>query len=191
MTNTFENRKEEFAAECKVINLRYEYEGYTGSEKWAIISELTEMELLEKYPNEVKKYLPFVLLSVEQGKVIREFNQNEDKFRKRQNNNEDAFGYDDDVTERFHSEVVVPDFVEQQEMDEYYQVREEQKMQLLMQAISTLTEKQYKYLVMRYITGKSAKEIAAEEGVTHQAIEKHINSAKKKFEKVFEEFFSK
>lgn len=135
--------------------------------------------------------MPFVHLSVEQGKVIKEFNQNEDKFRKRQNNNEDAFGYDDDVTERFHSEVVMPDFVEQQEMDEYHQVREEQKMQLLMQAISTLTEKQYKYLVMRYVTGKSTKEIAAEEGVTHQAIEKHINSAKKKFEKVFEEFFSK
>ena len=39
--------KEEFQNECKVINLKYEYEGYTGEEQWAIISELTKKELFE------------------------------------------------------------------------------------------------------------------------------------------------
>lgn len=34
------------------------------------MSELSEQELFEKYPDEVKKYIPFVLLSVEQGKAI-------------------------------------------------------------------------------------------------------------------------
>ena len=33
--------KEEFQNECKVINLKYEYEGYIGVEQWAIISALT------------------------------------------------------------------------------------------------------------------------------------------------------
>jgi len=183
-------RKESFKSECKVINLKYEYEGYNGTEKWAIISELTETELFEKYPDEVEQYVPFVLLSVEQGKAIAEFNRNEDKFKKRRQNNESGFGYDE-LTETEHSEVAVPDFLEQKENDEYYENREEQKMQLLVQAMASLTEKQYKYLVMRYVEGKSVKEIAAEEGVSHQAIDKHISSAKKKFEKVFEGFFRK
>ena len=45
----FDVLKEEFQNECKVINLRYEYEGYIGKEQWAIISVLTEKEILEKY----------------------------------------------------------------------------------------------------------------------------------------------
>lgn len=46
--------------------MKYEYEGYIGEEQWAIVSELTEKELLEKYPDIVSHYIPFVLLSVEQ-----------------------------------------------------------------------------------------------------------------------------
>lgn len=65
--------KEEFQNECKVINLKYEYEGYIGVEQWAIISALTEKELFEKYPEIVKQYMPFVLLSNEQGQAIYEF----------------------------------------------------------------------------------------------------------------------
>ena len=33
------NLKEHFQNECKVINLKYEYEGYTGEEQWAVITE--------------------------------------------------------------------------------------------------------------------------------------------------------
>lgn len=45
----FDVLKEEFQNECKVVNLRYEYEGYIGKEQWAVISELSEEEILEKY----------------------------------------------------------------------------------------------------------------------------------------------
>lgn len=69
-TYTATQQKELFAKDCKLINLKYEYTGYIGQEKWAIVSELSEQELFEKYPDEVKKYIPFVLLSVEQGKAI-------------------------------------------------------------------------------------------------------------------------
>lgn len=89
-TYTATQQKKLFAKDCKLINLKYEYTGYIGQEKWAIVSELSEQELFEKYPDEVKKYIPFVLLSVEQGKAIQAYNRNEDKYRKRQNNNSDA-----------------------------------------------------------------------------------------------------
>ena len=162
MKNTYTAAQQEelFAKDCKLINLKYEYTGYIGQEKWAIVSELSEQELFEKYPDEVKKYIPFVLLSVEQGKAIQAYNRNEDKYRKRQNNNSDAFGYDDGTTENMHSEVSVPDFIEQQEMDDYYDRRAEEKMRLFVTAMASLTEKQHKYLVMRYVDGISARDIA-------------------------------
>ena len=183
--------KEEFQSKCKVINLKYEYEGYTGEEKWAIISELTEKELFEKYPAIISRYIPFVLLSVEQGKAVYEFRRNESKFYKRSLNNEDAFGYDDELIGIFHSEVVVPDFVEQQMAEEYEEARYQLKMKLLDKALSSLTEKQYKYLIAWYVTNKSAREIAKEEGVAHQVIDRHINAAVKKIRKVFLGFFRK
>ena len=46
------NKQEElFAQDCKLINLRYEYSGFTGMEKWAIITELSEEALWDKYWN--------------------------------------------------------------------------------------------------------------------------------------------
>lgn len=187
----FDVLKEEFQSECKVINLKYEYEGYIGQEQWAIISALTEKELFEKYPDIVKRYTPFVLLSVKQGEAVYEFRRNESKFYKRSLNNEDAFGYDDELIGIFHSEVIVPDFVEQQLTEEQEEARYQLKMKLLDKALSSLTEKQYKYLIARYVTNKSAREIAKEEGVSHQAIEKHLNTAIKKVKKIFEGFFRK
>ncbi len=47
--------KEHFQSECKFINLKYEYEGYTGEEQWAIITELSEKELFEKYPDIISR----------------------------------------------------------------------------------------------------------------------------------------
>ena len=183
--------KEEFQNECKVINLKYEYEGYIGVEQWAIISALTEKELFEKYPDIISRYIPFVLLSVEQGKAVYEFRRNESKFYKCSLNNEDAFGCDDELIGIFHSEVVAPSFVEQKITEEYEENRYQLKMKLLDKALSSLTEKQYKYLIARYVANKSARESAEAEGVSHQAIEKHLNAAVKKVKKIFKGFFRK
>lgn len=48
---TLEQQELLFANDCKLINLRYEYHGYTGTEKWAIVTELAEEELWVKYLN--------------------------------------------------------------------------------------------------------------------------------------------
>lgn len=47
MTNklTLTEQEELFAKDCKLINLKYEYDGYNGTEKWAVVTELTEEEL--------------------------------------------------------------------------------------------------------------------------------------------------
>lgn len=38
---------EAFKADCKVIRLKYEYPGYTGTEKYAIISDLSYEQIVE------------------------------------------------------------------------------------------------------------------------------------------------
>lgn len=85
MTNklTLTEQEELFAKDCKLINLKYEYNGYTGDEKWAIITELSVKELGEKYPLVIERYSPFVHLSIAQGEVIDDANRNEDKYAKR------------------------------------------------------------------------------------------------------------
>ena len=85
MTNklTLTEQEELFAKDCKLINLKYEYNGYTGDEKWAIITELSVKELWEKYPLVIERYSPFVHLSIAQGEVINDANRNEDKYAKR------------------------------------------------------------------------------------------------------------
>ena len=40
--NKLNNQEELFTRDCKLINLKYEYDGYTGTEKWAVVTELTE-----------------------------------------------------------------------------------------------------------------------------------------------------
>ena len=52
MTNilTLAEQEELFAKDCKLINLKYEYNGYTGDEKWAIITELSVRALGEVSP---------------------------------------------------------------------------------------------------------------------------------------------
>ena len=38
---TLSEQEELFAKDCKLINLLYEYSGFTGYEKWAIVTELS------------------------------------------------------------------------------------------------------------------------------------------------------
>lgn len=124
-------------------------------------------------------------------RLISDFKANEDKHRKRSINNEDYFGYSEGLTENLHAEAIVPDFVEQQENEEYCQRREELKQQLFAQAIASLTEKQRKHLLLWYVEGKTSAQIAREDGVSEQAVRKNAQAAIKKFEKFFGDFFRK
>lgn len=78
---TLTEQEELFAKDCMLINLLYEYSGFTGYEKWAIVTELSEKELKSKYPDVIRRYTPFVLLSVAQGEVITDYQNAEAKER--------------------------------------------------------------------------------------------------------------
>ena len=171
-----------FREECKVIDLKYEYRGYTGEERYAIVSELSEVELKEKYPDIIREYIPFVLLSVAQGAVIDDFNRNEKKHQMRQTRYGEAFGYEEGSTEAVHSEVFAEDYLE---VITRRETREEE-IRLLNRALSTLSIKQ-RERVVKFYHNKTTRDIAEEEGVHHSAVDKSIRKAIQSLTKRFQE----
>ena len=103
---------EQFKYDCKVINLSYEYPGYTGEEKWAIITDLTEEELSEKYEEIISSYRPFIILSSLFGSVRADFIRNEDKFSKRAKRSISIFDFSEE-TEEHHPEIAANDLEEE------------------------------------------------------------------------------
>ena len=134
---------EAFKADCKVIRLKYEYPGYTGTEKYAIISDLSYEQIVEKHAPVVKPYIPFLLLSKAAGEVIAEFKRNEDKFFKRMQR-DDSYGFEDGTTELYNAGICVPDFT-----GELFE--EEKDSRIVWAAFARLTPTQKKYRQFAYL----------------------------------------
>ena len=187
---TLAEQEELFTSECKLINLHYEYTGYMGQERWAIITELSEEELFAKYPDVVNRYIPFVLMSVAQGEVIYESKRNDDKYEKRNKRTVDAYGYEDDISQLFHKELIVP-YIDPIEAEENARLDKERKNQRTLEIVkvrkvlSMLQPIQKQRLLKHLIEGKSAREIAKEEGTYHSSVTKSINAAIKNFKKFY------
>ena len=153
-----EKQEELFAKDCKLINLRYEYQGYTGTEKWAVITELTEKELRDKYPDVIKRYTPFLRLSMAQGEVITEYQNFEAKERMRKLRFGHAFDINDGEFEEHHPEFAV-------EYDYIESITLQDNIQRLRLAMSMLNEKQKSRIIAHYFIGKTFEQIAIEDGV--------------------------
>lgn len=188
---TLAEQEELFTSECKLMNLQYEYTGYMGQERWVIITELSEEDLFAKYPDVVNRYIPFVLMSVAQGEVIYESKRNDDKYDKRNKRNLDAYGYEDEISQLFHKELIVP-YIDPIEAEENARLDEERKMQRnieiakVRKVLSMLQPIQKQRLLKHIIEGKTVREIAREEGTYHSSVTKSINAAIKNFKKFYE-----
>lgn len=188
---TLTEQEELFAKDCKLINLRYEYTNYIGKEKWAVVTELTEKELRKKYPDIVKRYTPFILLSMAQGEVINESDRNDDKYEKRAKRTLDVYGYEDDISEQFHRELITPfaDPFEQAE-EEQLEIEKEQLRRMEIAKVRKVLEMmkpiQKERLCKVVLLGLSSRKIAQEEGVNYSAVDKSIAAAIKNFKKYYE-----
>lgn len=166
---------EQFKNDCEVINLKYEYPGYTGTEKWAVISLLTEKEISEKYSEFIGDYIPFLTLSPAFGEARDEFRRNEKKHHMRSVRSVDAFGYEDERTEQYHPELIA-DTLE-------VSVLKNQSEKALLEAIRKLKSIQCERLIKYYFQGKNASQIAKEEGVSSQAVDKSLAAATENLKK--------
>lgn len=160
------------------IDLSLEYTGFAGEEV-IVISDLSRDELLKEY-SELRS-CHFQLLNFfawkEICEVILVYNRNEDKHRKRAERKGDAYGYRDGETELFMKSIdkhAVEDKV-------FNNIDND----LLMKAISMLTDIQRSRFVKYMILGYSQREIAELEGVSYKQVRKSIEQAKIKIKKYF------
>lgn len=180
-----------FSSECKIIDLRFEYVGYNGAEKYAIVTDLTKDELMDKYPDVIRRYTPFILLSINHGEVIRDFHRNEDKFQKRDLRNHDLYGYEEGFSECFYRDFVTAyEDPVHQAIREAYELEMEQVRQCnilkVQKTLSLMKPIQKERLYKSVVKGMSARKIAREDGVHHSTVLKSLEAAKKNFKKIFE-----
>ena len=166
---------EAFKADCKVIRLKYEYPGYTGTEKYAIISDLSYEQIVEKHAPVVKQYIPFLLLSKAAGEVFAEFKRNEDKFFKRMQR-DDSYGFEDGTTELYNSGICVPDFT-----GELFE--EEKDSRIVWAAFARLTPTHKKYVRQHLFGGKTFTRIDKDEGKSIKTVQEAYIAAIKKMKK--------
>ena len=165
---------EQFKKDCKVINLKYEYPGYTGIEQWAIITDLSEEELCAKYAEQVATFRPFVVLSSAFNEVRDTYIRNEHKHEMRRKLYGDVYSVEDGI-EAFH-----PELISDTLFDDVYLSCEVKRIK---EAIENLSQRQKSRIYMYFFQGKTIREIAKLEGVNHSVISKSINFAIKNLKK--------
>ena len=151
-----------FKSECRVIDLKQEYMYYHEEVRWAIATDLTESELKEKYGAIIAQYIPYVLLSMDHAIAMVKYHSNNRKHSKRNAEHCDAFGYDDGELEKYHPELIDDPFDQSTNMDFLYE------------ALDRLPASQRSRIQKYYIQDMSYVEIAADEGVSPQAVQQSI-----------------
>lgn len=168
---------EQFEKECKVINLCYEYSGFVGNEKWAIITDLTESELNEKYEENIVGFRPFVVLPSSFNEIRDDYCRNEKKHQMRRMRTEDIYEYDSEI-ETHHLEIASDSFEKNIEMNEL--------KKLIYSALNKLTPAQKKRIIEHFFEGKTLRQISLEEGKTYSSIYESYNNAVIKLRGIFQ-----
>ena len=103
----------------------------------------------------------------------------------------DVYGYEDDISEQFHRELITP-FVDPFEQAEEERI-EEEKEQLrqleiakVRKVLEMLKPVQRERMIKAILLGMSSRKLAKEEGVYYSVVDKSIAAARKNFKKFYE-----
>lgn len=176
---SIDKQKELFKQECKTIDLKYEYKGYTGDERFAIVTEHTEKELMDRFPNIIGTYMPFVPLSIAQGKVIADANRLDDAYRKRVKRHQELISLDDEDFEWKHSKDLIKNHQDILDL-----LIKEETTSKLHQCLYKLSDIQRERIFKYFFYGMSYTEIANEEDVSRSSVSESIEGALKKLRKM-------
>lgn len=180
---------EEFKKFCKVLYLEREYPNHLGNADWLIISDLSEEQLQKRFSETLSKYIPYILLSNEQGEPILESIRNNHKHEMRSKRTTEPFDYDDELLPLFHSELL--SFVDPLEEKEKIieRAKEEHALDELIikvqKTLSLMKLIQRDRLIKNVVRGLSSRKIAKEEGVNYSTVDKSIRAAKKNFQNIY------
>ena len=104
---TVQELKEQFVKDCILLSPEKEYPGYTGNEKYFIITDLLQCEFEKKYRVIIDSLKPYLLLNKSFLDARRIYRRNYNKHKMRAYRTEDIFGYVDSETELHNKELWV------------------------------------------------------------------------------------
>ena len=167
---------------CKVIKIQEEYPHYTGSEKWLIMSDLSEEEMILRFPEKMELYFPYLILTNEMGEVIKTFQRNERKHQRRAERRADAFGYGDGMTEVNHHET----WNKSGEMVFFEQIGLKERTEELTKALQLLTKVQRERILMYYCMKMTESDIAIAVNAGRTSVQESIITGMKKLRKFYQ-----
>lgn len=160
-----------------VVSIIKLYPGFIGTEKWVLISDTPESDLVTKYSQELEKYRPWVYITLEQYTVMIDWKRNEDTHRrriyggdKRNFGKEFCYGVDGSYIDKIMEET----------SDGNYSYSMELPLDLLFGGYNSLTPVQKERLEKKFIDKMLVCDIAKQENVSHRAVIKSIEQGIKK-----------
>ena len=158
------------------IDLAEEYGGassYVGEKAYAIATNLSEKELLATFSDELNPYKPYLLITGEMYKAIKELEYNDERERKREAMYHDSFS-------------IVPEIYLLDELANPVIICESiQNLNYIYKRMMKLPDHQGSRVYKNCILGFTPKELSQLEGVSVQAICKSIALGKYALHKVF------
>lgn len=95
-----------------IIDLTLEYENWTGTERYAVISDFDQEYLEQNYSSELSVFKPYLFMTSEFLDVRRNFRNNNKKFEMRELLYHAVYDYQDGITEGANLSLVADDFVD-------------------------------------------------------------------------------
>ena len=166
-----------FDEECSVINLCKEYgSSYVGDIRFALVSRLSEEQIKATYAREIEQFTPFVVISPEMYEAFTETSDNNERERKR-----DAL-YHDPFALELAELILVDEFANPVRICESIYV-----IASLIDRMLSLPENQGTRMYKKYVLGFSTREIANQEGVSMDTVQKCLLEARKSIKCAFRE----
>ncbi len=162
--------------EYKVVPTKSEYPGFTGSEKWIVITNLTPDELKDKYGKEIQDFYPWIQITVEQYLIMIDWRKNEDKHRHRGGHKMAYYGVDDSLVESLLGEQGLTESLE----DVLFR-----DTQGSFDCLNKLTEIQKKRVMLHCIEDEPIRKIAKTEGKNYTTVHTSIKAGLKKIQNYY------
>lgn len=172
--------------DCKVLDIHFEYENFKGNEKYIIASKLSEDEIRMIYPEEAKRYSPFIKVGLEFCEIRNQFKSNDKKHNQRLTKNIGMCRYDDNGNELPHiyPQLCVRDFT----LDMVDEEERQTETKLLYEALETLTPLQKERVILYFFRGVSKKEIAKLSNSSLSSVRDSLDLGIKKLKSFFDTY---
>ena len=149
--------------EFQAVNLISEYGQMLNGCKYAVASRYSRERLEEMYAENLKKFSPFIYLTEDEYRPIRESNNNDSKFHQREINCHVGYEYQEEISESGHRCVSLLADPEPDPLTAIIEREEEtlrrRQIAALPEALATLTEKQRKRIIMHFFDGMTFRAI--------------------------------